>query len=213
MSKVTLALGAALSIFFTSSVLACQSKTFIIDEPFKTPDAGWDAPDKFLSYGPSGASIVSDPGKGYFSLNKNYTSDGVDLCSTFAWPASLDKIEDKKPVNAGVLFWAKDNNNYYVAVMNAAGSVYVSRMIAGKWSRINTKDFNDPKVVRLSASDKNEVEVQITGSHAAIRLNGQPVFEVNGQPPSGGGYVGITAGMGDPALPIVFSAFQLAALP
>ena len=214
MLKVISAVGAAFYVYSASLAFACQNMNVILDENFKTPDSGWGDPNDQISYGPSGASIKSEPKRSSYNLNTNYTSDGTNICAIMEWPKELDSVTDSKAsIYGGIIFWAKDISNFYLASVTAAGSVQVSRKVANAWSVVTVKQGDNLKLARLSASDKNEIEVQITGIHAAVRLNGKPVMDFNGQPPSGGGYVGIDAGMGDPPLPIVFSRFQIATLP
>ena len=214
MLKAAFALGAALYVCIPSLASACEGKSFILDETFKSPDSGWDAPDANLTYGPSGASITSDPNASYFTLNRNYTSDGSDICATVVWPAEVDKItEGKGHLSGAIIFWAKDNSNFYIAKVGILGDVSVIRKIAGNWSLVSSKLGNELNLVRSSASNNNEIEVQITGTHASVRVNGKPVLEINGQPPSGSGYVGVYAGVAQQVFPVLISRFQIAIMP
>jgi hypothetical protein len=86
-----------LAVISSGDTPACQGSSVILDENFQKLDySGWDGPDPMLSYGPSGAVLKPGPHQGYYTMNKHYTSDGTDLCTTAIWPAS-----DIKPTEVG----------------------------------------------------------------------------------------------------------------
>ena len=110
-------------------------------------------------------------------INDNYTSEGTDICATVVWSAEINKVQDKNLASGGIIFWAKDNANFYQMTVDALGNIVVNRMIAGTWSVVAKKTNQELKLARLAPSDKNEIEVQITGSHAAVMLKVKALIE------------------------------------
>ena len=197
----------------TIEASACQGSTIILDEAFKTPDAGWDAKDDWWSFGAKGATLKMPTSGGYYALNRNYTSDAVDICTSFNWPADL-KQDSTHGSGVGVVFWAKDYQNFYAILLQSDGGLHVSRRVANNSRVIVQKEPKDIKVAHSAPGDLNEIDVQISGPHAIIRVNGTQVVETAGQPPPSGGFVGLdaytTAGN---TFAVTFPKFQISANP
>jgi hypothetical protein len=208
--------GLLLAVFSTHPSFACQGKTVIFDESFKNPDSGWTPPDDHLSYGSSGATLKVPPGASLSPINWHYTSDGADLCVTGIWPAAAGEYED----SIGVTFWVKDARNSYLAEISKQGMIVVARSIAGAWQPLLIEaDDKHPDLIHKQPGGTNEVEVQISGLKAIVWVNGKKIFDLNGQPPPGSGYVGLftqRVAKGDISgelPPVTFPKFLIAAYP
>jgi hypothetical protein len=181
--------GLLFAVFFVYPSFACQPGSgVILDENFKNPDPGWTPTDNVsLFYGPSGVALKHAPGTGVPVLNWRYTSDGTDLCMTIVWSPSA-----ANETAVGVLFWAKDDRNYYTAEITNHGTIFVNRMIADARQRILLEiDDKHPGLIHKDPGGTNEVEVQISGVKATMWVNGKKIFDFAGQPPPGSGYVGL----------------------
>ena len=213
MTRHGLIFGLLLAVISAHSSFACQGSSVILDESFKTPESGWDPPDDYTSYGPSGAVLKAPVSGGVTAFNKHFTSDGTDLCATAVWPPSAIKA-GKIDASAGILFWAKDYTNYYTATVFSDGTVMIQRLIANTWQTI-VSPIDLKEVVHLEPGGVNEVEVQISGSKGILFINGKKAANFVGQPPPGSGYVGLFGASVDTsaAVTLVFPKFQIAAYP
>ncbi len=54
----------------------------------------------------------------------------------------------------------------------------------------------DP-AIKFALGDSNAVEVQLAGRVASIIINGKKMTQLNGDPPDGGGLIGVGAGAGE----------------
>jgi hypothetical protein len=201
--------------------LACQGSSVILDEKFTAPESGWDKPDQMLIYGSSGAVFKPPQGQGYIGMNSHFTSDGTDLCTTAIWPASGVKPTELDGT-VGIMFWAKDYQNYYVAKIGNQGNFYITRYITNVGQDILRGPQGDNvhlEFVNKDPGGKNELEVQISGTKATFFVNGKKVVDFAGQPPPASGYVGIYASNfsdghgGGTTLTYTFSNFRIAAYP
>jgi hypothetical protein len=196
MTRSAWVLAVALVAVPGSGALACHGSSVVLDDKFNSPDPGWPGASEYVSFGASGVVLKPGPGLGYLVLNKNYTTDGTDLCATAVWAATGIKSSELDGT-VGIVFWAKDYSNFYVAKISNQGDYWLTRFIADNVQNIlvgpegqdNHLDF-----VNKAPSDKNELELQISGTKGTFFVNGKKVFDFAGQPPPASGSLGLWAG-------------------
>jgi hypothetical protein len=135
--------------------------------------------------------------------------DGSDLCVTVAWPAAMPSPANEDTVgDVGVLFWKRDNDNYYMAAISPDGIVVVSRYLNDQWLTIANPSHSD--AIKTGAGVANEIEVTTKGNTGALYINGTKIADFRGQaPPGGGGPPGVYAESGPSITSWVFSRVQL----
>ena len=204
MKELVRGLVVAAALLIAGRARACQTSTVILDESFQaiTATSGWSPASDYTSYGATGAILKPPAGRSIITSNQNFTSDGSDICATWLFPPP----PAAPTLSAGVAFWFKDFDNYYVASLNVLGGIGIYRTIAGTPHTILHKDAKDVGAANLTAGSKNEIEVEISGTRGAMLINGKKVADFGGQPPPGTGLVGIYADSPGTA-PAVFSTF------
>jgi TIR domain len=91
----------------------------------------------------------------------------------------------------GVIFWASDNDNYYVAQIEPEGSYSIFRRIAGTW--INLIPRTKSEQIKSDPNAINEVAIVVVGDFGALFVNNAKLQEFRGQSPKGGGAFGLIA--------------------
>ncbi len=195
-----------------AAAFACLGKSDpALDDNFANPDPGWPSSDNVATT-PQGL-VVKPPANGStWVVNSNYTIDGSDLCVTVVLPATLPTPANEDTVgDVGVLFWKRDNDNYYMAAMSPDGVAVVSRYLNGQWVTI----VNPAKsaTIKTGAGAVNELEITTKGNAGSFYINGTKIADFRGQAPSGGGPPGVYAESGPSVTTWMFSRVQLYSLP
>jgi hypothetical protein len=134
--------------------------------------------------------------------------DGADLCVTVALPTPLPNPANEDTVgDVGVVFWKRDNDNYYLAAISPDGIVAVSRSVAGQWTTI-VDPISSP-AIKTGAGAVNEIEVTTKGNAGTFYINGTKITDFRGQAPPDGGPPGVYAESGPTVTTWVFSRVQI----
>lgn len=94
----------------------------------------------------------------------------------------------------GLVFWARDSKNYYFLAFDESGQYAVQRIQNGKATLIMVPPVGVALPVKKGTNVANALEVSLSGSMAAIVINGVGVGRFTGEPPAGGGYIGFAVG-------------------
>jgi hypothetical protein len=92
---------------------------------------------------------------------------------------------------AGIVFWAIDNSNFYVACVQADSSCNIFRYSAARW--LTPASIPASATVHKGTGTSNLLRVVTKGNRATFYVNGTQVTAITGMPPAGGGLVGIYA--------------------
>lgn len=93
----------------------------------------------------------------------------------------------------GLVFWSRPGNmdDVYVASVYPDGSYAIHRKHDGTWSTIGAKRAFS--AVRTGLDSENQLKLTLEDSHATLYINGIKAQEFDGEPPGGGGVVGLFA--------------------
>ena len=191
---------------------ACLGKSDpALDDNFAHPDPGWPNGDNVTTT--AQGLVIKPPVNGStWALNSNYTMDGSDLCVTVALPAILPTPADEDTVgDVGVLFWKRDNDNYYMAAISPDGIAVVSRYLNDQWLTIVNPIHSE--AIKTGPGALNEIEITARGNAGSLYVNGTKLTDFRGQAPSSGGPPGVYAESGPTVTTWVFSRVQLYSLP
>ena len=172
------------------SSAACKPETASFYDDFHKPDPGWNFTSGDLIHYADGQLVVTPAPNSYFSpkyLSLRY--ENVTICAHIKSPPQI-KAPDGYTTGA-VVFWAIDNNNYYVAEIVPDGSYDIYRKFAGTWINLVPRTKNAQ--IKSGTNAVNEVSVVLVDNFGALFINNVKVQEFRGQPPKGGGAVGMHA--------------------
>jgi hypothetical protein len=129
----------------------------------------------------------------------------LSLCATVSTPAT-SKVEDEA---AGVTFWGTSPSTYYLFETLVSGQFFVGFNNNGSWQALFAKQAN--AAVAKGAGVNNTLQVTTKGNLATFYVNGTQVGTITGNPPAGGGTVGIYAESSTTSPePMDFTDFQIA---
>ena len=200
--------GAALFFAATGTAFACQGKSDpALDDNFSKPDPGWPASDNVVVT-PQGLVVKPPVNGSTWVVNGNYTMDGADLCVTVAFPATMPTPANEDTVgDVGIVFWKRDNDNYYLAAISPDGVAAISRSVSGQWTTI-VDPIKSP-AIKTAAGAVNEIEVETKGNAGVFYVNGAKITEFRGQAPPDGGPPGVYAESGPSITTWMFSRVQI----
>ena len=171
-------------------VTAAWAGKTVFEDKFANLDPAWGSPGPIMN--------VKD-GKFVITPEKNTTQTILnqaniipnDMEASYA----LTFVQAPAPTwGSGLVFWAKDYDEYYAVLMNAQGWFAVQRHVAGRY--LLPVAWREAEVIKKGAGAENQVKVTTKGNQAAVAINGKEVISFNGQPPEGGSLIGFKVASG-----------------
>ncbi len=119
-------------------------------------------------------------------LNQSNVFDDADI----AVDVTLSTGDPGVP--GGLIFWAKDYSNFYCLSIDANGSFKISHFVTDRW--LSPVGWTKSEAINDGVGQVNKLRVVTKGRQATAYINDKEVVTINGQPPQGGGCVGISGG-------------------
>lgn len=190
MAGLGLAMIAAL-VLAAPGANACTGNQVLLADNFQTLASNWKAADN-NHFVKNGQFVVTPPLNGvymYFNAGNLFTdmSACVDVTMTTAGPKMTNTF-------AGITFWSVDVNNTYYLGIGPTGTFSVARYVAGRYIAIVGWTANP--AVKTGLNQVNHLRVMTKGTQAMLFINDKQVGVVDGQPPQGGGEIGLIAQSG-----------------
>jgi hypothetical protein len=201
-SKVA-ALMIALAVVLLAVTASFAGKV-LLEDKFTSLDPSWGAP---------GPVMDAKDGKLTITPEKNTSQTILNQANVFPNDAegsfAMTYVKAPAPTwGAGLVFWAKDYNEYYALLINAEGWFAVQRYVAGRY--LLPVAWRESDAIKKGEGAENQIKVATKGNKATIFVNGKEVISLSGQPPQGGTLVGFKVASGpEGANSVAFSNFQL----
>jgi len=174
---------------FTSA--ACSPEKAAFYDDFHKTDVSWNINISDQAHYADGQLVVTPlPSKFYAPKYLSLRYENVTICAHIKSPSQVKVPESG--AWGGVIFWASDSDNFYMAAVAPEGSYGIYRRIAGTWVELMPRTKNEQ--IKSDPNAINEVTVVIVGHFAALFVNNVKLQEFRGQPPKGGGAFGLYAG-------------------
>ena len=93
--------------------------------------------------------------------------------------------------SAGVLFWASDYQNLYLANIFPNGTFQVTRLFNNAWVVVVQNTMSD--TIKKGIGAVNKLQVVLSNNNGLLYINGVQVQAFRGQPPKDGGATGVYA--------------------
>ena len=186
------------------AVTASLAGKVLFEDKFTSLDPSWGAP---------GPIMDAKDGKLTITPQKNTTQTILNQANVFPndMEATYAMTYVKAPAptwGSGLVFWAKDYNEYYAVLVNAEGWFGVQRHIAGRF--LLPVAWRQSDAIKKGEGAENQVKVVTKGNKATISINGKEVISLSGQPPEGGSLIGFKVASGpEGSNSVAFSNFQL----
>lgn len=158
-------------------------------DDFKSPDSGWGKPSADHIFRDGSLVLSSKAETANSWIYSPLIFQNTTVCADLTSPSGLQNASGDAA--GGIIFWAADSQNYYVAEVYADGTYSVYRKIAGKWVEVHQRAKND--AIRAGADAVNRLKVTTAGNYMTFFVNDKKIVDLWGQSPSRGGAVGFWA--------------------
>ena len=175
---IALLLGAPVRSVFGAEIL--------YEDDFTNLDPSWGTPGAILSVKEGRLVLKPAPNTTQSVLNQANVFDDADI------EVQVILSSGDATVPAGLIFWAKDYSNFYCFNIDANGSFKISHFVIDRW--LTPVGWTDSPVINKGIGPSNKLRVLTKGRQATVYINDKEVITINGQPPPGGGCVGISGG-------------------
>jgi TIR domain len=171
------------------SSAACKPESASFYDDFHKPDPGWNLIIGDSQYYAEGQLILKpNPTEAFLVKYLSLRYENATICAHIKSPPQLKALD--ADANGGVVFWATDND-HYVANIWPDGTYAILRKFNGEYSYLVPRTKNEQ--IKSGINAVNEVRVVLVDNFGALFINNVKVQEFRGQPPKGGGAVGLRA--------------------
>jgi hypothetical protein len=185
-----LSLSLLLTAVSLAPAMACQGKSVQFEDTFKTADPAW-APGPRSQIGNGSAQLTALPNSPFWTWYLGFVFETADICTD----VSLKSGQPTSETAMGIMFWVADNSNFYIYSLYGDGTARVYRKVADRWLPVL---FNQPAGVKIEPGKSVKLRVVIQGNDAKLSVAGKELGSIKGQPPAGGGAIGIYTQTEDP---------------
>jgi hypothetical protein len=199
-----------LQAFACSAALACDGQVgkVIYEDTFADDSGGWDLTAGSTSIKPPNFIITPNSKiTGLGSEVLTFRATDADFCAEVNLPKSIAADNE---VSFGLMFWAVDYNNYWMAMLVSDGRIILWQKSNGTWQSVASVP-NAPGF-KPDADAVNAVRVTTAGGKIRVSLNGQLVKAIRAQIPDGSFRFGVFGQVDkgvDNAPPILVKSFKV----
>jgi len=158
----------------------------LYEDNFTNLDPSWGTPGEILSV--KEGKLVLKPALNTTQsvLNQSNVFEDADV------ELQITLSNGDPGVPGGLVFWAKDYSNFYCFCIDANGSFKISHFVIDRW--LNPVGWTQSDSINKGVGQTNKLRVVTKGRQATAYINDKEAITINGQPPQGGGCVGISGG-------------------
>ena len=167
-------------------IRAVVAGEILFEDNFTNLDPSWGIPGERLSVEDGKLTLKPAPDTTQSILNQANVFDDADIRVEVILPAG------DASVPGGLIFWAKDHSNFYCLCIDAAGYFKISRYVTDRW--LQPVGWSENEAINKGIGQVNKLRVVTKGRQATAYINDKQVATFNGQPPQGGGCVGVSGG-------------------
>jgi glucose/mannose transport system substrate-binding protein len=177
---------AVIALLICTSVKSTFGADILYEDDFTNLDPSWGTAGDILSVKEGKLILKPVLNTTQSVLNESNVFDDADI--------QLDvKLSAGDPVvPGGLIFWAKDYTNFYCLSVAANGSFKISHFVTDRW--LTPVGWTESAAINKGIGQDNKLRVVTKGRQATAYINDTEVISINGQPPQGGGCVGISGG-------------------
>jgi len=168
------------------SAADCKPQSASFYDDFHRQDPGWNfTSDDPVRYDQGQLVVVPKPNSGFTPKYLSLRFQNATICAHVQFPRDVKAPDD---ASGGVVFWAANNSNLYVAMIRPDGGYWISRLLAGTWINLIRSKSDQ---IKTGLGAVNEIKVELIDNFGALFINNTKIQEFRGQPPSGGGAIGL----------------------
>src|ERR1700676_3123100 len=174
------------AILLLPPVLSALADEILYEDNFTNLDPSWGTPSERLSVKDGKLTLKPAPNTTESILNQANVFDDADIRVEVNMPAGDVNVP------GGLIFWAKDHSNFYCLCVDAAGYFKISRYVTDRW--VQPVGWIENGAIDKGIGQVNKLRVVTKGRQAIAYINDKQVTTFYGQPPQGGGCIGVSGG-------------------
>jgi glucose/mannose transport system substrate-binding protein len=174
------------ALFLLAPPRAVLGGDVLYEDNFTNLDPSWGTAGDILSVKESKLVLKPALNTTQSVLNQSNVFDDADI------ELEVTLSSGDPAVPGGLIFWAKDYSNFYSFCVDANGSFKISHFVIDRW--LNPVGWTENDAINKGVGQANTLRVVTKGRQATAYINNKEVITINGQPPQGGGCVGISGG-------------------
>ena len=168
----------------------CWAAKVVLEDKFTTLDPAWGSPSDIMNV--KDGTLVITPER---NTTQTILNQANVLPNDMEASVSLSFIKATAPTwGSGLVFWAKDYDEYYAVLINAQGWFGVQRHVSNRY--LLPVAWRESDAVKKGEGVENQIKVVTKGTQATFYINGKEVISLNGQPPEGGTLIGFKVASG-----------------
>ncbi len=167
-------------------ILSLVAGEILYEDEFTNLDPSWGIPGERLSVENGKLTLKPAPDTTQSILNQANVFGDADIRVEVILPAGDVTIP------GGLIFWAKDHSNFYCLCIDAAGYFKISRYVTDRW--LQPVGWIKHEAINKGIGEVNKLRVVTQGHQATAYINDKQVATFTGQPPQGGGCIGVSGG-------------------
>src|SRR5271157_2346348 len=174
------------ALLLLTPVLSALSEEILYEDNFTNLDPSWGTPSERLSVKDGKLTLKPAPNTTESILNQSNVFDDADIRVDVIVPAGDANVP------GGLIFWARDHSNFYCLCVDAAGYFKISRYVTDRW--LQPVGWLENGAINKGIGQANKLRVVTKGRQATAYVNDKQVTTFDGQPPQGGGCIGVSGG-------------------
>ncbi len=183
MREHKLAAAALVLLLSAAPAAACTGTTVLFEDDFSFADPAW-GNFQGTAIANGQMTIQPEPGLYYLLLNQAALYQDFDACIDV-----VQHVTDPSAGWASLMFWGVDYENFYALEVAGNGYVKVTRVQNNRW--LYPVDWILTENVVNPGEQVNSLRVRVIGNIAEVFVNDQQIARFRGQPPQGGGLIGV----------------------
>src|SRR5580700_1027163 len=179
------------ALLLLATILSASAGEILYQDNFTSLDPSWGTPSERLSVKDGKLTLKPVPNTTQSILNQANVFDDADIRVEVNMPAGDANVP------GGLIFWAKDHSNFYCLCIDAAGYFKISRYVTDRW--LQPVGWIENEAIDKGIGQVNKLRVVTKGRQATAYINDKQVTTFYGQPPQGGGCIGVSGGSAENA--------------
>jgi glucose/mannose transport system substrate-binding protein len=163
----------------------------LYEDNFAKLDPSWGKPSEILSAKDGKLVLKPELNTTECALNQSYIFNDADITVGVSLSGDAN-ASGGLDIPGGLVFWAKDYSDLYCLCIDGLGYFKICHYVGNQW--LTPVDWTANQAINKGIEQVNRLRVVTTGSEATAYINDKQVAKVNGQPPPGGGRIGISGG-------------------
>jgi hypothetical protein len=188
MKRSTISL--TLLVVVLALALSAFAGAVLYQDNFATMDPAWGTPSANL-FVKDGKLIIAPPvNKFQVAINEtNILPNDMDASVSLTY----QKVGDPD-YPSGMIFWAKDTNDFYVIALSPDGWFAIQRYAGGRM--LSPVPWREVGSAKKGLNVENILRVATKGNQVTAYINGKQIVTFSGQPPQGGSLIGLKGSSG-----------------